>query len=271
MLPAQWLALVLRHDLARRIPVFYHRVCLRIIGLTLTTRGEIAASRPVLFIANHSSYLDIAVLGSILPLSFVAKREVAGWPFFGLLAKLQRTVFVDRRHRRMAGEQRDQMVARLKAGDNLVLFPEGTSDDGNRVFPFKSALLGAAETEIEGRPVTVQPVSIAYTRLNGVPLGRALRPLLAWYGDMDLLPHFLRVFSLGRVSIEVTFHAPVRRTDFVSRRELSDHCHRMVATGVAASIAGRDMEALGGSPEPPPAQEIADPASRTAPQTAGQP
>ena len=108
-----------------------------------------------------------------MPLSFVAKSEVGSWPFFGTLARLQRTVFVERVRRSQTGEARDTIRERLLAGDTLVLFPEGTSSDGNDVLAFKSALLGAAEAVMaDGRHVTVQPVSAAYLASNGMPLGR---------------------------------------------------------------------------------------------------
>ena len=94
----------------------------------------------------------------------------------GLLAKLQRTIFVERRANRSAG-QRDAMAERLAAGDSLILFAEGTSNDGNRVLPFKSALFSAAERPVNGAAVVVQPVSVAYSRLDGMPLMRHMRPL----------------------------------------------------------------------------------------------
>ena len=98
----------------------------------------------MLFAANHVSYLDITVLGSLLDASFIAKTEVAGWPLFGWLARLQRSVFIDRRARSTA-HQRDSIAARLAAGEALILFPEGTSGDGNRLLPFKSALFSVAD------------------------------------------------------------------------------------------------------------------------------
>ena len=98
----------------------------------------------MLFAANHISYLDITVLGSLLDASFIAKTEVAGWPLFGWLARLQRSVFIDRRARSTA-HQRDSIAARLAAGEALILFPEGTSGDGNRLLPFKSALFSVAD------------------------------------------------------------------------------------------------------------------------------
>ena len=180
------------------------------------------------------------MLGSLIVGSFVAKAEVGDWFFFGWLAKLQRTVFVERRALKAAA-QRDQMSRRLEAGDSLILFPEGTSDDGNRVLPFKSALLSVAERRPNDVPLTVQPVSVAYTRLDGLPLGRSLRPLFAWYGDMELAPHLWQLAGLGRLTIVVHFHPPVNIEEFASRKQLSDHCHAKVAEGVALALSGRSL------------------------------
>ncbi len=243
LIPVQMLGLRLGLDLVERLPLRYHRACCRIIGLEVKIRGEMIRERPVLFVANHSSYLDITVLASLVPGSFVAKREVGGWPFFGLLARLQRTVFVDRRLHQ-TGVQRDEMQRRLEAGDNLILFPEGTSGDGNRVLPFKSALFAVAGPDAGNRPLTVQPVSVAYTRLDGMPLGRTLRPLVAWYGDMGLVPHMWTMLGLGRITVVVTFHAPVRLADFPSRKALAKHCQRVVSAGLTAAISGREAPAV---------------------------
>jgi len=238
LIPAQVFALAWRLPQARTIPFFYHRACCRIMGIEVERRGRMSPERPILFVVNHASYLDIMVLGSVLQASFVAKREVAGWPFFGLLARLQRTVFVDRRVGRTA-DQRDLIVQRLEADDALILFPEGTSSDGNRVLPFKSALLSVAEAEIRGRPVAVQPVTVAYTRLDGMPMGRTLRPFFAWYGDMDLASHLCRMAGFGKLTVVVEFHPPVTIATVGSRKALARHCRDTVARGLAAAISGR--------------------------------
>ncbi|MEA1677601.1 lysophospholipid acyltransferase family protein [Nitrospirillum sp. BR 11163] len=100
-----------------RFPRFYHRVCCRLmLALDVDVVGEPSVGRPTLFVSNHSSYLDIPVLGSLVNCSFVAKSEVGLWPLFGLLAKLQRTVFVNRANKREAGKQRDDMAGRLIGG-----------------------------------------------------------------------------------------------------------------------------------------------------------
>ena len=115
------------------------------------------------------------VLGAILPASFVAKAEIASWPFFGMLAKLQRTIFVDRKPNHAAAHS-DDMKTRLTRGDSLILFPEGTSSDGNRTLPFKTSLFSVASLRIANRhgverPVTVQPVSVTCIALDGMPMG----------------------------------------------------------------------------------------------------
>lgn len=236
--PFQMVLMALRVPLAKRMPMIWHRGVCRVFRFRLELHGRLSRERPTLFVCNHTSYLDISVLGAVLPGSFVAKAEVRGWPVFGFLATLQRTVFVERRVSR-TGHHRDEMTARLESGDNLILFPEGTSNDGNRVLPFKSAFFAMAEREINGRPLTVQPVSVAYTRLDGIPMGRRFRPYFAWYGDMELASHLWAVAGMGRTTITVQFHEPVTVADFGSRKALANHCQQVVAQGVSDAIGGR--------------------------------
>ncbi len=238
LLPAQAVAAALGLRWAMSIPMRYHRGVARIIGMHIDVRGEIVADGPTLFVVNHASWLDITVLDALVEGCFVAKREVASWPLFGLLAKLQRTVFVERAPSR-ALEQRNTIVSRLEAGQSLLLFPEGTSGDGNRVLPFRSALFAAAEKPVAGEPVTVQPVTIAYVGLNGMPMGRSNRPLFAWYGDMDLLPHVWGVLGAGPSTIAVTFHKPVTIASFASRKMLAAHCQGVIAAGLSDALTGR--------------------------------
>lgn len=226
--------------LVRRMARFYWQVTAAIVGFKIKVRGEASTERPTLYVSNHASYLDIIVLGSLLPAVFIAKKEVSSWPGIGLIAKLGRTTFVDRRPRKSV-TQRDEMLTRLgSVQESMILFPEGTSNDGNRVLPFKSALLSVAETPVsEGRSLAVQPLTVAYTRLDNLPIGRVWRPFYAWYGDMELAPHLWDVLGLGNTTIEVEFHKPVRMEEFGSRRALTDHCHDVVSRGLVTANAGR--------------------------------
>jgi len=246
LMPAQWVGMALQCRWATTLPAFYHRWCCRILGFRVRLIGQPTAERPTLFAANHVSYTDITVLGSLIRGSFIAKAEVANWPFFGRLAKLQRTVFVDRQIRSIA-TQRDAISQRLVAGDALILFPEGTSGDGNRPLPFKTALFGAAEGTGCTRPVVVQPVSLAYTRLDGIPLGRSMRPFFSWYGAMGLVPHLWEMIGLGTLEVVVQFHPPTLLADCGSRKALARYCYARIAGGMAGALFGRPQP----MPKPP--------------------
>jgi 1-acyl-sn-glycerol-3-phosphate acyltransferase len=160
------------------------------------------------------------------------------------MAKVGNTVFVDRKRHKSA-EQRDLIQSRFQgqSAESLILFPEGTSGDGNRVLPFKSALFAVAGIQAaNGAPLSVQPVSIAYTYLDGMPIGRGWRPYFAWYGDMDLAPHIWVVAGLGRATVEVEFHPPVKIDMFDSRKALAEHCQSVVRAGVTAANSHRPVQ-----------------------------
>lgn len=242
LLPLQWLAV--RFDLPsrRRLPIRFHRAVLRIMGVHVHVVGAASAERPLLFVSNHVSWLDISVLGSLLPLCFIAKQEVATWPVFGLFAKLQRSIFVDRSRRQKTGEVNEEIAARLKGGDPVVLFGEGTSSDGNRVLPFRSALIGAAHDVLEhdgGTRVLLQPVSIAYTRVDGLPMGRTGRPHIAWYGDIEMIPHLLSVLKRSAIDVVVTFGTPLTFDEASQRKALTRDIEQTVREMTAKQLSGR--------------------------------
>ena len=238
-MPLQWLLLRLRAGAAKNFPHLYHRMVAALFGIHIKVIGQPVTGEGVLLVANHTSWADIIIFSAVAPISFVAKAEVAKWPFFGTLARLQRTVFVERARRSATGEQRDAIRERLLQGDALVLFPEGTSHDGNTVLPFKSALLGAAEAQLAGgHYVKVQPVSTAFIGLHGMPMGREYRPLFAWYGDMAMMPHLWEALQAGPLDVVVQFHEPFS-LDQMDRKELAARAEGIVREGQAMALAGR--------------------------------
>ena len=212
--------------------VFYWNSVARLLGLKVRLEGNPATrtDRPVIYVCNHSSWMDIPALGGCLRACFVAKDDVAGWPVVGTIARLGRTVFVSR-SRQGIGRERDQMRERLIAGDDLILFPEGTSSDGSRVLPFHSSFFAAAYGE--AKPI-IQPVSVVYDRLAGLPVGRASRTVFAWYGDMDLAPHLWQVAQWRGKRVSLVFHGPLDPAEFPSRKALSQAAWEIVADGAAA-------------------------------------
>jgi 1-acyl-sn-glycerol-3-phosphate acyltransferase len=239
LIPWQWIGLRIHLPWRKTLPRVYHRCLCRLFGFRLTVVGTPLQGQGVLLLANHTSWIDILILSAVMPVSFIAKAEVARWPFFGTLARLQRTVFVERTRRSQTGAVRDEIRERLLAGDALVLFAEGTSNDGNFVLPFKSALMGAAKATLEGgRRVPVQPVSAAYLCCHGLPMGREMRPFFAWYGDMDMVPHLWGALQAGPLDVTIQFHPPLDVTH-MDRKQLAVAAHGVVREGLALALAGR--------------------------------
>lgn len=237
LMPIQYILLKVAPKAARRLPFRYHQMVCWLLGIRTTVEGRVADDRPVLLVANHVSWLDIPVLSAVAPLSFIAKKEVGTWPFISSLARLQRTVFVDRTRRTAVGKVASEMSKRLDQGDVLILFAEGTSTDGNRVMPFKTALFAAAFSE--GNPdLCVQTLSLTYTRLHGIPLGRADRSIVGWYGDMEIGDHGWTLLKAGPLDVRIKVSEPVPLSEFASRKDLAEHAEKIVRSEVVNNLRG---------------------------------
>ena len=246
-MPVQWLAVALKSPLCRRIPVFYHRFVCRLLDIRVHVTGAPVAARPLLIVANHASWLDISIITAQAPVIFVAKSEIARWPFFGLLAKLQRTVFVERDRRAKTAAVNAAIAQRLAEGDPVLLFGEGTAGDGNRVLPFRTALIGAARDAIAAaggaQQIWVQPLSIAYVSQQGIPLGRHLRPRAACYGKMRLFPHIGAVARSGAVDVSVTWGEPVAYSGETDRKVLARDLESAIRNHTIAALRGKPRAA----------------------------
>jgi 1-acyl-sn-glycerol-3-phosphate acyltransferase len=235
---AQAICLALPGRAKVAFPKFFWSRFAYMLGIDVRVIGELAtktSGRPVIFVSNHSSWVDVPVVGGVLPAPFVAKGDIARWPIVRTIARLGRTVFVTRQ-RGSTGRERDAMQAVLARGDNLILFPEGTSSDGSRVLPFRSSFFALAEAGVPGRatpPPLIQPVSVVYDRLNGLPAGRSSRPVFAWYGDMDIASHFWRMAQHLDMRATVLLHAPLDPVVFPDRKSLSQAVWRTVADGAS--------------------------------------
>ncbi len=226
-IPVQALLLALPGKADRVFGRFYFRTLAWLMGMRVQVVGQQVPPPSVLFVSNHSSWLDIIVLGGVLEACFVAKSEVSEWPVVRTIAYLGRTVFVSRNRTRTKGEA-GLIRDRLAAGDGIILFPEGTTSDGGRVLPFRSAFLSVADSAR-----VVQPVSVVFDRLGGLPACRRDRPLFAWYGDMDIATHFWRLARRGKTRATVVLHAPLDPAAYPDRKALTAACAEVVAEGCA--------------------------------------
>jgi 1-acyl-sn-glycerol-3-phosphate acyltransferase len=242
LLPLQLIAMNTGMQLMRYLPRWWHRIMAPVIGLRIVTHGKPARERPLLLVSNHVSWKDIIVLGAVADVVFVAKSEVKDWPVFGWLARLQRSVFVEREKKRSTTTQVGDMAGRLAAGEIVVLFPEGTTSDGNAILPFKTSLFGAAAAvlpDVPGNTVHIQPVTIAYTGIHGMPMGRYHRPIAAWPGSVTLVPHLLRVLKEGALDVEVIFGEPVAFDATTDRKAIARRIEAEIRETLAAALRGR--------------------------------
>lgn len=220
------------------LPTYFHKVLTNfILGMRIETRGQMSNSIPTLFLCNHMSYLDTISIASVIPTDFVAKAEVADWPLFGYLTKLQGTVFIDRRNKKGTAEQGAAMIKIMREQKNIVLFPEGTSTNGSEVKYFKSGLLQSV-LNMSDIDVMIQPVSIACYGKNGI------QNRYAWYGDMTLMPHLWTVFETSGLHVRITFHEPFKASRFSDRKELGEFARKQVEKGPYGIFTEEQMKAL---------------------------
>ncbi len=245
LLPVHWLALRADNPLHKRTARLWHKIACRLLGFRITVAGTAPAAGKagVLLVANHASWLDILVLGSVAEVSFIAKDDVKTWPVFGQLARLQDCLFVSREKRTEVATQTESLAARLERGDTMVLFPEGTTSCGNFVRPFKSALFGALAAS--GRH-KVQPVAIAYVGVDGLPMGRYFRPLATWPGTLELAPHLSRILREGRLDIVVTFGATETVAPGFDRKALAGRMEEQVRAMMSDALLGRPASSQDG-------------------------
>jgi 1-acyl-sn-glycerol-3-phosphate acyltransferase len=215
-------------------PALFHRLLCATIGVRIRVHGRAGDAARRLIVANHVSWLDVPVLGSIEPMTFLAKREVGAQALGGQIARLQGVIFVDRRRPRGIPRVNAEIAQAIANGDSVVLFAEATTGDGNRLLPFRSSHFEAARRAAlskRGTDVVVQPVFLDYSRIAGMPVGRRERPLFAWYGDMTFFPHFWRFLMAGGIRCDVYFGAPIR--------VWPDSCRKSIAR--ATEMAVRDL------------------------------
>ncbi|WP_373413430.1 lysophospholipid acyltransferase family protein [Ensifer aridi] len=254
LMPIQIICLWLDLRPRRWLPRYWHRVACLLLGIRVCVHGELDHRRPLLLSANHVSWKDILVLSSVADVVFVAKSDVKSWPIFGVLARLQASIFVERGQKRTTGQQVNEIGRRLADGEIVVLFPEGTTSDGNRLLDIKTSLFGAAASAIPQSPtgvVHVQPLAISYTGIHGMPMGRYYRPIAAWPGDIGLLPHLIGVLREGALDVDVDFGEAVDYDRQSNRKEVSRTIEQRIRKMLSDRLRGR--AATGGTSAAAPA------------------
>ena len=188
-------------------------------------------------IANHVSYVDGIVLGSIFPIVFVSKREVKKWPIVGQWNVLCGTIFINRQRKNEVGTMVREMTRKLRQEANVLLFPEGTSTNGEKMLPFQTVPLAAP---LRSRSIIV-PVTLAYTTIDEQPVTAVNRDFVYWYGDMDFVTHFWDLLGRRGVEVLVTLHPKIEcfryADNSAGRKKLAEDCYNRVL----GRVRGKDL------------------------------
>jgi 1-acyl-sn-glycerol-3-phosphate acyltransferase len=214
-----------------RAPSPWPRAFLRWVGRASGMRVAVDGTpltRNVLFLANHVSWLDIMILAGASGTAFVSKAEVGKWPVVGWLAGLNNTVYVERSDRKNVRGQADALRNALASGQPVALFPEGTTEGGHEVLPFRASLLASLFPPLPG--ILVQPVAIDY--------GAAVDEI-AWVGDEPAAANARRVLSRrGTIPVRVSFLQPVDPVAAGDRKALAAAAQAEVEAALGASSGG---------------------------------
>jgi 1-acyl-sn-glycerol-3-phosphate acyltransferase len=194
-------------------------------------------------VCNHLGYLDGIVLGSLFPVIFVTKREVKRWPVIGQLLTLLGAIFVDRQDKKDLLRVVDRISKTLRQEANVLLFPEGTSTNGEKLLPFQPAFFAAPLMA----DAVVVPVTLTYRLIDQQPVSAANRERIYWYGDRSFAPHLWDLLGTNRIEVSVKIHPRIETSelpdDSPGRKQLSQACYDIIGQG-ASSKPERSLEAL---------------------------
>ncbi len=214
-----------------KYPRAYYGFLCRVFGLKVIVEGNICTAPGVVYMGNHISYLDIISMGSIVKGSFVAKKDIENWPFFGLMAKQQRTVFISRDPKH-AAQETQMLLDRLEEPLPLMIFPEGTSSNGKQILPFKTAFFEI----FLNRNFMIQPFTFSIMDVDGhTTISDALRDEYTWHGDMHLVPCLWNFSKKKGAIVKIAFQQPILSSSFTDRKQLCAAVYEGVVKGLDLS------------------------------------
>jgi len=189
-----------------------------ILGLNISSKGS-PPEPPFFLVSNHLSYIDVVPLWFFLDGTFIAKSEVASWPFFGWGTRILGVLFINRKLQGDVRRMNNRIAEIISDSEGLILFPEGTSSKGETVLAFNSSLLNyPAKNEM--------PVSCAAISYRSSDTNRPAYSHVCWWGEMDFLPHFWELLKIRQIDVTIRFGDKHIDND---RKELSRQLHDKVS------------------------------------------
>ena len=231
-IPLQIIFNILGFRFKKLYPLLFYRMIKFITGLNINfDKTKFSNNKSgILYVANHVSWFDIICLGALLNARFIAKKEVSKMGIFGFLAKLSNTFFIDNSDKSKILEYNSIIKKKLNKGENFIIFPEGTTSDGNGIRDFKSSMLECVFNN--QRETCVQPISICYSMQNNIPMGIYLRRNIAWVGDTSMVSAMANFLCSGRITVDIIFHNLVSTNEFKNRKELASYCEKKILNGL---------------------------------------
>lgn len=235
-IPIQFFCNVIGSKVKKLYPLLFYRMIKIITGININFDSTKLNKKNtgVLYIANHVSWFDIICLGTLLNARFIAKKEVSQMGIFGFLANLSNTYFIDTENKNKIIEYNKIIQQKLLDGENFIIFPEGTTSDGNGVINFKSSMLECVFGK--NKIVCIQPISICYSKINNLPMGIYSRRNIAWVGDTPMVSAMANFLKSGRITVDIIFHNLMTTDKFRDRKELAIHCEKEILKGINNSI-----------------------------------
>ena len=235
-IPIQLFCNMVGFKLKRLYPLFFYKTIKLITGININfnINSLNKKNKGVLYIANHVSWFDIICLGTLLNARFIAKKEVSKMGIFGFLARLSNTFFIDNENKNKIIEYNYLIQKKLQTGENFIIFPEGTTSDGNGIKEFKSSMLECAFDK--NSKIKIQPISICYSKLNNIPMGIYLRRNIAWVGDTPMVSAMANFLRSGSITVDIIFHELKNIKFFENRKQLASHCEKQILSGLDQKI-----------------------------------
>ena len=231
MLPLYHIATSLRKTSHTPLALFYLRTLNRILNVRVHVVGKPEGKGPFFLASNHASWLDIPVLGSILPMDFMALGSLQQYHGFGFMARQGRSQFISGTQGRSLLSERGTFEAKLREGTSMAFFPESMIGTGNSLYAFRSSFMGMQDEH--GAPIAVIPVSISYSYVSGMPMSRKTRACFGWRGNCSVAETIWNAACLGAMDVVVSFHSPMKDETGAERTEIARYCQHSCARGLA--------------------------------------
>jgi 1-acyl-sn-glycerol-3-phosphate acyltransferase len=211
------------------ISTYWGKAMVWILNISVLLKGEYRnyQNSQYLIVSNHQSYLDVIIIASIIPTLFVAKKDVQSWPIFGWLASLGGTLYIDRNKFRGAINSIEEIEKSLLNHISVNVFPEGTSSNGEAIFPFRPTLFSAALAAKSA----VLPLSINYNKINSIIVDKSNRDIICWYGDMTFTNHFWELLGADSIEVSIFVHPFISAIEFQNPKELSTAAYNVINNG----------------------------------------